>query len=109
MACAFLRRQGFEVLERNYHTTAGEIDIVAKQGGDYYFVEVKTRVAGELANDLAITPSKRRKIEKTVRAYCYRRGIGCESGIILAGLLVIADRRSKVVKFRLAAFTGRGY
>ena len=53
-ACGFLERHGFRVVERNYHATTGEIDIVAEKGGDYYFVEVKTRHAEEFAKDLSI-------------------------------------------------------
>lgn len=102
-ACGFLQRKGFAVIERNYHAVAGEIDIVAKSGGDYYFIEVKTRQAGELANDLSITPAKKIKLGKTVKEYCYRRNI-VDGSFILAGLLVIADKIKKQVFFRLAVF-----
>ncbi len=102
-ACGFLKRQGFKVVERNFHTTTGEIDIVAERGGDYYFVEVKTRRAGELASDLAVTPEKRRRFKKAVRVYCYRRNIG-ETGIVMAGLLVVVDPLAKKAFFRLAVF-----
>ncbi|MFA6423731.1 MAG: YraN family protein [Candidatus Magasanikbacteria bacterium] len=99
-ACAFLQRHGFFIVERNYFATVGEIDIVAKQDGDYYFVEVKTRVAGEMASDLAITPTKKHKLEKTIKKYCYQRNVP-DTGLILAGLLVVYDRGAKSVSFRL--------
>ncbi len=99
-ACEFLVRKGFVIVERNYHATVGEIDIVARQGGDYYFIEVKTRLEGELANDLAITYEKKRRLDKTVRHYCYYRGIG-EVGLITAGLIVHVDKLNKTLKFRL--------
>lgn len=99
-ACRFLTRKGFSVIERNYHATVGEIDIVARLDGDFYFIEVKTRLAGDLANDLAITYEKKRRLDKTVRHYCYYRKIG-EVGLINAGLIVYVDKASKLVKFRL--------
>lgn len=99
-ACEFLIRKGFVIIERNYHATVGEIDIVARQGDDFYFIEVKTRLEGELANDLAITYEKKRRLDKTVRHYCYHRGIG-EVGLITAGLIVYVDKANKTVKFRL--------
>ena len=99
-ACGFLERNGFTIVERNYHATVGEIDIVARQGDDYYFIEVKTRLAGELANDLSITYEKKRRLDKTVRHYCYYRGIG-EVGLLTAGLIVFVDKVNKIVKFRL--------
>ncbi len=100
-ACMFLERKGFSVLDRNYHTTAGEIDIVAKKCDDFYFIEVKTRRAGELANDLAVTKSKLYKLNKTVKQYCYRKNI-TEGSTILASLLVVTDNIKKSVSFRLA-------
>lgn len=102
-ACHFLIRKKFRIIERNYHTTAGEIDIIAEKGGDYYFIEVKTRTQGDLASDLAITPSKLHKLQKTVKMYCYQRNIADRS-LILAGLLVTVDRRLQQLKFRLAVF-----
>ncbi len=101
MAVAFLRRQKFEILGRNFHTVFGEIDIVAKTGDDYYFIEVKTRPKGEWASDLAITAEKKRRLWKSVKSYCYRYNIGDDVGIILAGLIVAFDRSEKKVDFRL--------
>ncbi len=103
-ACLFLERQGFSVLERNYHATVGEIDIVAKKDDDYYFVEVKTRREGALATDASITFFKRRKLEKTIRHYCYHRNIGTTVSLVTAGLLVIVKETKKQVYFRLAVF-----
>src|SRR4051812_22256366 len=37
------KRMGFEVLERNYRCSQGEIDLVARRGGLLVFCEVKTR------------------------------------------------------------------
>jgi len=43
MACDHLRRMGYKVLEQNYRTRLGEIDLIARQGRRVVFVEVKTR------------------------------------------------------------------
>ncbi len=42
IATRFLTRKGYEIMERNYRTKWGEIDIVAQIGGDVHFVEVKS-------------------------------------------------------------------
>ncbi len=102
----FLERQGFKIVERNYHAVAGEIDIVAVKNGDYYFIEVKTRLDKELANDSAVTPRKKYKFLKTVKKYCYVRGVSGEVGLIPAGLIVAVDRAKKSVGFRLAVWSG---
>ena len=42
MACEFLVKRGFKVLDRNYLKKWGEIDIVAQKGNKVRFVEVKS-------------------------------------------------------------------
>ena len=99
IAAGFLQRRGFEIVERNFHTTQGEIDIVARKGGDYYFVEVKTRHDADLATDLAINPLKLYRLSKAIKEYCYRRDIG-GVGLILAGIIILPDKARKTVKIR---------
>jgi uncharacterized protein (TIGR00252 family) len=43
LAAAALKQQGYKILERNYVTPLGEIDLVARQGQTLVVVEVKTR------------------------------------------------------------------
>ena len=42
-AAQFLRRKGYQILDRNFSCRQGEIDIVAGKGGVVAFVEVKLR------------------------------------------------------------------
>ncbi|MBI2100619.1 MAG: YraN family protein [Candidatus Vogelbacteria bacterium] len=42
LAIEFLKKQDYEILDRNYWQKWGEIDIVAKKDGIIHFVEVKT-------------------------------------------------------------------
>ena len=41
-ACKYLIEKGYEILERNWRTKTGEIDIIAKKAETLVFVEVKT-------------------------------------------------------------------
>lgn len=43
LATNALERRGYRVVERNFRCPAGEIDLVAEEGQDLVFVEVKTR------------------------------------------------------------------
>ena len=43
VACDYLEKQGCQILERNFHTSLGEVDIIAARDGGLIFVEVKTR------------------------------------------------------------------
>ncbi len=42
-ATQFILKDEYTILERNYITKYGEIDIIAHKGKDFHFIEVKTR------------------------------------------------------------------
>lgn len=60
--CAYLTRQGAEILCRNFTVRGGEIDIVAKLGGSLLFVEVKTRRPGTLVSGAAAVDAKKQRL-----------------------------------------------
>ena len=72
VAARYLRRMGYEILERNWRCRFGEADIVAldEETGDLVFVEVKTR-SDEYAGlpEEAVTPQKRRRYERIALEY----------------------------------------
>ena len=75
MVAAFLKRNGYRIIERNYRTQVGEIDIIAKQNGVLVFVEVKARRSDSYGNPKrAITPAKRRKISMAALVYLKSNG-----------------------------------
>ena len=43
LAAAYLQQRGMVILERNFRGKRGEVDIIARDGKDLVFVEVKTR------------------------------------------------------------------
>lgn len=43
LATEFLKKKGYRILERNYRTRRGEMDIIAENDGALVFVEVKAR------------------------------------------------------------------
>lgn len=70
LALRFIKKKGFRVLEKNYRTVFGEIDIIAKDGDTLVFIEVKTRKNKIFGHPYeAVNPAKREKIKKV--ALCF--------------------------------------
>ena len=70
LAKQFLIEKGYQILETNYTTKIGEIDIIAKQKDVIVFVEVKDRQTKRFGLPReAITPYKQRKIRLVATQY----------------------------------------
>lgn len=66
LAVKFLKKNGYKILQRNFRSKLGEIDIVAQEKDVLVFVEVKTRWSEKFGlPEEAITPWKIRSIIKT--------------------------------------------
>ncbi|MFC1825832.1 YraN family protein [Thermodesulfobacteriota bacterium] len=70
LAVRHLKKNGYKILQQNYRTKLGEIDIIAKDKQTLVFVEVKARKSGHFGNPkLAVTPKKQRKISMVALYY----------------------------------------
>lgn len=69
-AAAYLERCGMTVQDRNWRTSSGEIDIVARDGETLVFVEVKTRRSERAGTaEEAVSLTKQRRIARLADAY----------------------------------------
>ena len=74
IASGFLKKKGFRIIEKNYRTVFGEIDIIAQDREVLVFVEVKTRADISFAYPFeAVNRKKREKIRKT--AVCFMKNL----------------------------------
>ncbi len=72
LARQYLRRRGYTILEANWRTIYGELDIVAQHDDSLVFVEVKTRYSADTESALAsITAAKHERIIKAVYQYLH--------------------------------------
>lgn len=70
-----LKACGLRVLERNFRTRHGELDLVCRAGDTLVFVEVKTRKAGSrAAPHQALTPAKRGRLARAAAEYLSAHG-----------------------------------
>jgi putative endonuclease len=69
-AAQFLMRAGCTILDRNWRTEQGEIDLIAREGDQLLFVEVRTRASSQFGSpEESITPSKAQKIMLAAQDY----------------------------------------
>ena len=70
IACEFLEKRGYEIIERNFRCKIGEIDIIAKDKDEIVFIEVKTRNILEYDNPAdAVDKLKKKHIYRTAEYY----------------------------------------
>ncbi|QXD14916.1 YraN family protein [Rhodocaloribacter litoris] len=93
LAAAYLEKQGYRILERNYRFERAEVDLVCfepaaryEEGGDLVFVEVKTRTGlGYGRPEEAVSEAKRRSLIKAAEAYLHEHrmdGMPCRFDVV---------------------------
>jgi len=76
LARRYLVSKGYKILITNFTCPLGEIDVIAKEGGDLVFIEIKTRTSEGMGHPAeAVTRHKRCQIGKTAAYYLNRYGI----------------------------------
>jgi putative endonuclease len=80
IAAALLERLGYTILDRNFRTREGELDLVAARGRTLVFCEVKALVArpggparGPASPLEAVGPLKRSQVRRLARAWLAAR------------------------------------
>lgn len=70
VAVEYLSKSGYKILERNFATKMGEIDIIALKDGVIIFIEVKSRNYFSHGSGLeSVTPDKIYKLVRTADTY----------------------------------------
>lgn len=72
----YLESIGFEWVGSNIHTPYGEIDLLMRSNGRYYYVEVKYRAQDRFGTPReAITPQKIKHMKMAALSYVHTRGL----------------------------------
>ncbi len=107
IACKFLMKHGFSVLERNYTKKWGEIDIIAEKKGKRYFIEVKSKSVDSLTSVTHETengpednmhPWKLKRLRRVVETYLISKRLGSVGWQfdLLVVYLDIENRKARV-------------
>ena len=77
LTCKYLLADDFEIIERNFYSRFGEIDIIAKRNDTLHFIEVKSGLDYERAVQ-NLTPKKIGRIVKTSEIYLKKYALTCD-------------------------------
>jgi putative endonuclease len=70
LACEFLKKKGYRILETNYRCPCGEIDIISRQNDCLVFVEVRTTTNSKFVSpEGSITHTKMKHLEHAAEHY----------------------------------------
>jgi len=104
-AARFLEGRGYRILERNYRTRRGEIDLIAEDGRVLVFVEVKVRLDDRCGGPAAaITRAKQARIARLAQQYLAWRRVGdrpCRFDVVL---IWGADPKTRRIELLPGAF-----
>lgn len=110
-AASLLVQKGYQIVERNYYSRFGEIDIIAQNSKYIIFAEVKTRDENYQVSPLeAVTPGKQKKLYKTALLYLQSHPTGLQPRFDVIGLTTASDSFAvKSAEHIENAFFGGGY
>jgi len=76
IAADFLKKNGYRIIDKNFRSPLGEIDIVAREKDAIVFVEVKTRKSSELGYpEQAVGIRKQKKMSQLALWYLQKKKI----------------------------------
>jgi putative endonuclease len=75
LACDYLKKNGLRLIEQNFHSRYGEVDIIMQHQDALVFVEVRYRKSlSHGGAKESVTPAKQKKIQKTALFYMQTKG-----------------------------------
>ena len=85
IACTYLKRHNFLIIDRNYNKKWGEIDIVASKNNIIHFIEVKSKTVNDNISDKNYRPEenvhemKVRRLKRVIQTYLLDKKHGLDS------------------------------
>ena len=100
IACDFLEKRGFEIIERNYLRKWGEIDIVTRKSNLIHFIEVKSVTHGtsEYRPEDNMHPWKLKRLSRAMQTYLLDRKLDCDWQLDLVTVKIDQQNRKARVE-----------
>lgn len=80
IAAEFFLKKDYKILEKNFYSRFGEIDLIAEKDGQVIFAEVKTRLGHNFGiPEDALDNNKAKKIKETALEYLIKNNINSDN------------------------------
>ena len=106
-AAAFLKEQGYTLMAQNYSCPYGEIDLIAREGPIWCFIEVKTRTGQTYGRGYdSVTRMKQKHIIKVAQYFLNRAGLDeAPARFDIVSIDFITDQKYQIELIRNAFYT----
>ncbi|MDP3934953.1 MAG: YraN family protein [Candidatus Giovannonibacteria bacterium] len=101
LACRFLEKRGFKIVERNYRKKWGELDIIAEKEGILHFVEVKAISNPNFRPEDAVRAWKKQRLSRAIRTYLAERKIADDKDFEIDVVAIFLDFTRKKARIRM--------
>ena len=105
VACETLQLKGLQLIDHNFSTTLGEIDLIMRDGSTLVFIEVRQRCSATygLAEE-TIGHRKQEKIRRVANQFLQRNSKGYDQQCRFDVFAVNGDQTEKTIRWIKSAF-----
>jgi len=80
LSAEFLQKRGCQIIDHNFYTRLGEIDLIARDKNQLVFVEVKTRLGHNFGlPEEALNSDKAKKMKEAASEYLMQNNINSDN------------------------------
>lgn len=92
IAVQYLIQNGYRIIEQNFYTHYGEVDIIGENEGFLAFIEVKYRKSEKYGSPFeAVNSRKIKNIRNSARYYIYSKGISQMKPVRFDVIAILGD------------------
>lgn len=105
MATKYLENKGYRIVERNFRTRFGEIDIVCWDGQILVFVEVKTKIGHDFGEpEEMVNKGKISKVKRMGVVYLQDKNIDVQCRVDVMAIVLFSDGKVESIKHHEAVY-----
>ncbi len=94
IACEYLLDKGYRLVQRNWSTQFGELDIICWEGENLVFVEVKTKIGCDFGNpEEMVNKGKLSQVKRLGELYTIKNNLSCSCRVDVVAVVLDSDMK----------------